>query len=167
MTNNEQIREVKTEDIDHGKLAELAESLGVSPEDLEDIDEETHGRLDEFYKILEEIKKRPDAKRKVAQIMGTIADLAGSLPEDPPAEKSERDIYADEARRAADDLADAFAIIVRRRKFIPTYQYKAISDAMNGFIALSEWESNDDVLAEVLPYILWASIWGNRPDHLS
>jgi hypothetical protein len=50
-------------------------------EDFEDIDDETSAQLQEFFEIFEEIKQRPDAKLKMAQVIGTLRILAGKKPD--------------------------------------------------------------------------------------
>jgi hypothetical protein len=152
MTNSEQIKE--------------APAPGPVIEIVADIDEKTHDQLQEFYEIPEEIKQRPDAELKMAQVMETLKVLGGEKTEAGADEKREsaKRAYAEKCGQAAKELADAFATLERWREFLPATLITGFDDAIPCFNADSDWYSDPDIMNEILPVILRRAFWMDRPD---
>lgn len=115
-------------------------------EHIEDIDDETHDQINEFYQLLEEIK---DAEQRLAELNRMLNALR---------RRPER------LQRAAEELGAAFAAIERHKEFIPAAVYNRVSDALTDFLDKGDWKVHPETLAEVLPFMLYDAIQATRPD---
>ena len=74
------------------------------------------------------------------------------------AEIEDYDIEDAAIKDAEDALANAFAAIEEHRDYIPARVYNGMTDYLQEFYYLSEWQCDPEVLREVLPAILRAAI---------
>jgi hypothetical protein len=147
------------------------ERSGLEAE-AEPVKDEPRDYLQEFCDVVGEIEKRPDADDVLPLALRELKAIAREelrtrLDDETRARLAEKKEYRDGAIEAAHDLAAAFTTIIEHSEFIHRSHLSSLMDTMNNLIADSEWESDPEVLREVLPHILKASLWKNRPDHLT
>jgi hypothetical protein len=74
------------------------------------------------------------------------------------------DLDEAEIKEEAAALAEAFAAIEEHRHHIPASVYDKLADALQELYDLSQWQSDPEVLREVLPAIIRAAIKKSRED---